>query len=109
MVRLQHPRCRRGPLDNRPLIAEILQLPPRESELLGYRDFADFVLDERMAHTGQRAHKISWKTCTPRLCHSSRKKTRAWRKAGRELGYQTIEPWDVAYIAEKQRLALYRI
>jgi oligopeptidase A len=95
-----------GPLDNRPLIAEILQLRRAKAQLLGYKDFADFVLDERMAHTGQRAQDF---------VEDLRKKTlpffaaenESLAKAGRELGYQTIEPWDVAYIAEKQRIALY--
>jgi oligopeptidase A len=47
-----------GALDNRPLIAEILRLRRAKAELLGYRDFADFVLDERMAHTGERAQQF---------------------------------------------------
>jgi len=95
-----------GPLDNRPLIAEILRLRRAKAELLGYRDFADLVLDERMAHTGQRAQQfledLHAKT-TPFFATENE----SLEKAGRELGYQTIEPWDVAYIAEKQRVALY--
>jgi oligopeptidase A len=95
-----------GPLDNRPLIAEILRLRRAKSELLGYSDFADLVLDERMAHTGQRAQQfledLRAKT-TPLFDFENA----SLEKAGRELGYQTIEPWDVAYLAEKQRAALY--
>jgi len=96
-----------GPLDNRPLIAEILRLRRAKAELLGYRDFADFVLDERMAHTGQRAQQfvedLRQKTLPFFAIENS-----SLADKGRELGYQTIEPWDVAYIAEKQRLALYQ-
>jgi oligopeptidase A len=95
-----------GPLDNRPLIAEILRLRRAKAELLGYRDFADFVLDERMAHTGQRAQQFLEDLRAKTLPFFSNE-NESLATAGRELGYQTIEPWDVAYIAEKQRIALY--
>jgi len=95
-----------GPLDNRPLIAEILRLRKAKSQLLGYRDFADFVLDERMAHTGERAQKFVEDLRVKTLPFFEIENASLAEK-GRELGYQTIEPWDVAYIAEKQRLALY--
>ena len=95
-----------GPLDNRPLIAEILRLRKAKSQLLGYRDFADFVLDERMAHTGERAQQFVEDLRVKTLPFFEIENASLAEK-GRELGYQTIEPWDVAYIAEKQRLALY--
>jgi oligopeptidase A len=96
-----------GPLDNRPLIAEILRLRRAKAELLGYRDFADFVLDERMAHTGQRAQDFL-ADLRAKTVPFFEKENETLAQAGRELGYQTIEPWDVAYIAEKQRIALYQ-
>jgi oligopeptidase A len=95
-----------GPLDNRPLIAEILRLRRAKAELLGYRDFADFVLDERMAHTGQRAQEFL-EELRAKTSPFFAEENLSLAEKGRELGYQTIEPWDVAYIAEKQRLALY--
>ena len=95
-----------GPLDNRSLIAEILRLRRAKAELLGYRDFADFVLDERMAHTGQRAQEFLEELRSKTLPFFT-KENLSLAEQGRELGYQSIEPWDVAYIAEKQRLALY--
>jgi oligopeptidase A len=96
-----------GPLDNRPLIAEILRLRRAKAELLGYRDFADFVLDERMAHTGQRAQDFL-SDLRAKTVPFFEEENETLAQAGRELGYQTIEPWDVAYIAEKQRIALYQ-
>ncbi len=95
-----------GALDNRPLIAEILRLRRAKAELLGYRDFADFVLDERMAHTGQRAHDFLEDLRAKTLPFFA-SENQSLAEKGRELGYQTIEPWDIAYVAEKQRIALY--
>ncbi len=41
--------------DNRPLLARILELRREKAALLGYRTFADLVLEDRMAHDGAKA------------------------------------------------------
>lgn len=95
-----------GELDNRSLIAVILSLRREKAQLLGYRDFADLVLEERMAHSGAGAQ---------RFLEDLRDKTKLFFERenqslaalGRELGYSSLEPWDVGFLAEKQRQALY--
>jgi oligopeptidase A len=95
-----------GEYDNRALISEILKLRREKAGLLGYRDFADLVLEERMAHTGAHAQEF-----LEDLKHKTQpffvKENETLQTVGKQLGYAEIEPWDVAYIAEKQRLALY--
>ena len=88
--------------DNRPVIARILELRRAKSELLGFADFADFVLVDRMAHTGRRAEEflLDLKGRTERRFQGENQELREF--AGREL-----EPSDIAYWAEKQRRALY--
>ena len=44
-----------GEHDNRPLIVRILELRREKAALLGFANFADLVLEDRMAHTGDRA------------------------------------------------------
>ena len=39
--------------DNRPVMRSILDLRNEKARLLGYRDFADLVLEDRMAHGGR--------------------------------------------------------
>ncbi len=100
---------RRGledPFDNRTLITEILALRRKKARLLGYKDFADLVLEERMAHTGQHAQDF--------LEELGRKTLPFFERENRELaglagtyGIDRIEPWDLAYLAEKQRLKTY--
>ena len=95
-----------GPFDNRQLLTEILQLRREKALLLGYRDFADLVLEERMAHGGERAQKFLedlWTKTEPFF----EQENESLADAGRRLGYGEIEPWDVGYVAEKQRLELY--
>ncbi len=88
--------------DNRPLIVQILQLRREKAVLLGFRDFADFVLHDRMAHSG--AHAMAFladlKVKTDPFFKTENVALEAF--AGGRL-----EPWDVGYFAEKQRMALY--
>src|SRR6202453_661126 len=44
--------------DNRPIMRNILALRGEKARLLGYRDFADLVLEDRMAHAGDRARQF---------------------------------------------------
>ena len=92
--------------DNRGLLLEILRLRREKAQLLGYRDFADLVLEERMARSGSQAAAF---------LDDLRQKTEPFfereneslAELGREHGYEEIKPWDVGYLAEKQRQALY--
>ena len=95
-------RAASGEHDNRPSIVKILGLRREKARLLGFRDFADLVLDDRMAHTGARA--VSF-------LEDLREKTeRRFREENQELAAfagSDLAPWDIAYWAEKQRAALY--
>ena len=48
-------RATTGEHDNRPLLVRILELRREKARLLGFANFADLVLEDRMAHTGDRA------------------------------------------------------
>jgi oligopeptidase A len=89
--------------DNRPIIRRILELRREKANLLGYRDFADLVLEDRMAHTGERAQEflLDLQSKTEAHFHKENEDLRAFAKQGQ------LQPWDVAYYAEKQRAALY--
>src|SRR5580704_14449139 len=89
--------------DNRPVMRSILELRGDKARLLGYRDFADLVLEDRMAHAGDRAQQF---------LEDLRHKTEAYfEKENVDLltfsGKGELQPWDIAYYAEKQRSALY--
>ncbi|MGA8030123.1 MAG: M3 family metallopeptidase [Bryobacteraceae bacterium] len=99
-------RATSGKYDNRALLSEILRLRREKAQLLGYRDFADLVLEERMAHTGQQAQAF--------LSDLQRKtekffinENQSLAEMGSRLGYSEVNAWDVSYLAEKQRHALY--
>jgi oligopeptidase A len=88
--------------DNRPVMQRILELRQEKAALLGYRDFADLVLEDRMAHTGGRAQEF--------LVDLERQTEARFRSENRDLeafAGRDLEPWDIAYYAEKLRAALY--
>jgi len=100
--RAYNTRAASGQYDNRGLIAKILGLRREKAQLLGFRDFSDLVLDDRMAHSGERAQTF--------LDDLRRKTEQRFREENQELesfAGQKIEPWDVGYWAEKQRTKLY--
>ncbi len=99
-------RATSGELDNRKLIIEILRLRRKKAQLLGYRDFADLVLEERMAHSGAQAQAFLDDLFQKTKVHFERENEKLL-ELGKEIGYEVFEPWDVAYLAEKQRRALY--
>jgi len=89
--------------DNRPIMRNILELRGEKARLLGYRDFADLVLEDRMAHAGDRARQF--------LEDLKRKTEVHFQKENTDLlafsGKSELQLWDIAYYAEKQRAALY--
>jgi oligopeptidase A len=99
-------RATGGQYDNRALILEILGLRRRKAKLLGYRDFADLVLEERMAHAGGPA-QVFLEDLRHKTLPFFELENQSLLEMGKSLGYEKANPWDVAYLAEKQRQALY--
>ncbi len=99
-------RATSGQFDNRSLITEILRLRREKARLLGYRDFADLVLEERMAKSGADAQAFLDDLYSKTKPHFDQE-NESLAKLGRELGYEIIRPWDVSYLSERQRRALY--
>ena len=95
-------RATSGEHDNRGLIVQILELRREKAAMLGYTDFSDLVLEDRMAKQGDRAEAF---------VEDLRERTQAaFERENRELAEFAgikLEPWDIAYYAEKQRKALY--
>jgi len=104
-----HRRATEPGRDNRPLIDEILALRREKAALLGYANFADYVLENRMAGKAETALRFEQDLKTAYEPHF-KKELAALEAFRRELeGPQAppLEPWDIAYYAEKQRKALY--
>ncbi len=93
---------------NAPLIARILQLRREKARLLGARDFADLVLADRMAKTGDAAYRFErdLEARTRGAFEAERRELE--RFCAEELGERgPLRPWDVGYYAEKLRRARF--
>ncbi|WP_291429736.1 M3 family metallopeptidase [Deinococcus sp.] len=95
--------------DNRPLIREILQLRREKAALLGFRNFADYVLHDRMAGSGDRAlnfeRDLDARTRPAFERENAELDAFYHEQAGADAPH--LQPWDGAYWAEKQRQAKY--
>ncbi|HEY2012775.1 MAG TPA: M3 family metallopeptidase [Bryobacteraceae bacterium] len=102
-------RAASGERDNRPILPRILELRREKARLLGFPDFADLVLEDRMAHSGARALSFleDLKTKTEPRFQQENRDLFEFRRTVEGPGAPPLEPWDVAYYAEKQRAALY--
>lgn len=91
-----------GEFDNRALLGDILRLRAEKAELLGYRTFADLVLEDRMAGSGDRAvaFEADLEEKTRPFFEHEQTELREYAAA---QGGGDLQPWDVSYWAEKLR------
>lgn len=107
--RAYNSRATSSGFDNAPIMQRILALRLEQAKLLGYGNFADLVLEDRMAKSGERARDF--------VSDLTKRSVGAFERENLELlsfrrnlegaGAPSLAPWDVAYYAEKQRKALY--
>jgi oligopeptidase A len=102
-------RATSGDFDNRGIVSRILELRREKGQLLGFADFADLVIDDRMAHTGERAQEFlnNLRAKTEAAFIRENENLREFRRGIEGPGAPELELWDIAYYAEKQRAALY--
>lgn len=100
-------RASEPPHDNRPLVGRVLGLRRELANLLGFRDWADYVLEESMAHDGARAVAFEADVTARTRPFWEAEKAELERFAREELGMDRMEAWDVSYVTERLRLARY--
>ena len=102
-------RATQGEHDNRKITERILELRREKARLLGFANFADLVLEDRMAHNGARAlgflEDLKVKT-EPRF-RAENRELLEFRRSIEGADAPELSPWDVGYYSEKQRAALY--
>jgi len=100
-------RCKSGKFDNRVILLEIVKLRDERAKLLGYKNHAEYVLEERMAK--------NTKNVTDMLEGYYKKVKPVALKEFDELqafaistGFsEKLKPWDISYYAEKMKASIY--
>lgn len=93
--------------DNNELIAEILRLRREKVEILGYSNYAEWRLQNRMAKTPENAIGLMeavWPAAIARVAEEVADMQAVADKNGDDI---TIEPWDYRYYAEIVRKEKY--
>ena len=93
--------------DNNALIAEILQLRDERVALLGYDNYAQWRLEDRMAKTPEQAMALMEAVWPAAIARVAEEVADMQQVADAEGANITIEPWDYRYYAEKVRKARY--
>ncbi|TVR49551.1 MAG: M3 family peptidase [Puniceicoccaceae bacterium] len=100
---------RKEPFDNAPLIRSILKLRAEQAALLGRESFADLVLERRMAKNGADAlefvEDLQQRIAAPFAEEAAALEEFRARHTGEER--RRLEPWEIAYWAEKLRREQY--
>lgn len=89
--------------DNNELIAEILKLRKERVQLLGYSNYAEWRLQDRMAKTPEQAMALMeavWPAAIARVDEEVADMQALANRLGHNI---SIEPWDYRYYAEKVR------
>ncbi len=93
--------------DNKKIVADILKLRRERVELLGYKNYAEWRLQDRMAKNPENVMKLMdavWPAAIARV-HEEVVDMQAVADANGDK--ITIEPWDYRYYAEKVRKKKY--
>lgn len=95
-------RCRHGEYSNVALVARILRTRDEIAHTLGYNNYADYQLEERMARSSSRAVEFEEDLVRRSRAHWRRDLEQLQRRA-RSEDIDTLEPWDAAFIIEALR------
>jgi len=106
--RTYYSRCDNGDEnDNNALIAEILQLRHERVRLLGYDNYAQWRLENRMAKNPERALELMEAVWPAAIARVAEEVADMQEIADAEGAGIKIAPWDYRYYAEKVRKAKY--
>lgn len=95
-----------GEYDNQNLIKELLTLKQQKAELLGYKDYADFVLEERMAKSPVKVFEFLNELLTKAKPYAD-KEIEELKSLAKADGIDEMQSYDHAFYAEKLRKEKY--
>jgi peptidyl-dipeptidase Dcp len=91
-----------GEFDNQNLIKEIVKLRQEKAELLGYKNYADFVLEERMAKSPEKVFEFL-NELLDKAKPFAQKEIEELKTLAKADGIDDLQSYDHAFYAEKLR------
>jgi peptidyl-dipeptidase Dcp len=100
-------RCQAGETDTRALASRIAALRVKKAQLLGYRTWADYILEENMAKTPKGVYGLLEPVWKASLAKAKVERGELKAAMAKEQPGQKLEAWDWRYYQEKVRKAKY--
>ena len=93
--------------DNNAIVSKMVKLRVKKAQLLGYKSFADYIIDDNMAKTPGNVYDFLTKLWNPALPMAKKEVAEMQKIIDREGGNFKLQPWDWWYYAEKVRKEKY--
>ena len=100
-------RCLGGELDNEGLINEIVNLRLERANIMGYDNYANYVLEDCMAKNADNVYALLNQVWTPALAKAKEEAALYQKMIDKEKGGFKLEPYDWRYYCEKLRKEKY--
>ena len=94
-----------GNTDNREIVAKTLSLREERANLLGFKTFAEFKLDDQMAKTPEAVRELLMNVWEPAKKRAGQEAEKLQELANSQGANFKIAPWDWRYYSEKVRSA----
>lgn len=103
-------RCNNGNKeDNKALVRNLLSARLEKAKLLGFKDYASFALDDRMAKTEENVYKLLDQLWTPAVNKAKEELADIQKEIKKEGKNFQAEGWDWHYYFEKAKIAKYNL
>lgn len=96
-----------GEYDNREIISRTMKLRAERARLLGFPNYATYVLENQTARTPEAVNRMLAQLTPPAIANAKREAAELQAVIDKEGGGFQLAPWDWAYYAEKVRAEKY--
>jgi oligopeptidase A len=94
-------------LNNGPVIQEIMTLRQEESELLGYKNFAEVSLVPKMAESPEQVETFLLDLAQKARAQAQKDLAEVKEFAAQKLGLPDVQSWDISFVSEKLKAERY--
>jgi peptidyl-dipeptidase Dcp len=94
--------------DTRDTIERIAQLRVQKAHLLGYKTYADYILEDQMAKTPDKAIKLMADVGAGGVAKAKREAAKM-QAIAKKQGVAKLEPWDWQFYSEQVRKSEYKL
>ena len=95
--------------DNKEVVKKLVTLRLEKAKLMGYKDYASFMLEDRMAKTPEKVYALLDEVWTPALAKAKDELADIKAEIKKDGGNFEPEGWDWRYYFEKAKIAKFNL